>query len=444
MAVKSSTEQYGANLYEDEYQLEERPQWLSQFSQEDFAILAQGRRDIMARIGLECRIAEATMEFRDETEVEDGHLMTEAELSIYQITISAGRTATEFVDEVIGLHHDPNSPLHIDQTGHHWSEDSMEKWRDNRIIDLQYFTIQQMREGHTTQYGFAIMTRQAIEQIHETVGDTPIVEIGAGNGWLAHEMNEHGLTVFPTDPVQIKRNKYAVGEEHMPVERLDGREALQKYPDASMMWSWPEMSAYVRNVMTAFHGKHLIYIGENGDGCTGPQEDIVVTMEGRYREAGHIYIPSFPSVNDNVNILERIDYDILPPEQNAPIYQTPWDQHLRRDDLDDILRNDIRPDLAERIAEAAWEEDRIPGGMDETKEETLRRNLGFSIPHIARATISDAMQHGTPELRGQLQEAIQGSEDDWAEARVVDIIRLAEASTERIIEMEKAIWSRDE
>ena len=223
------------------------------------------------------------------------------------------------------------------------------------------------------------------------------------------------------------------------MERLDGMAALKQHPDCDLLWSWPQMEDYVPQVMRAFQGKHLVYIGENGYGCTGPREDIAVTMEGRYRDAGRHSIPSFPGINDNIHILERIDYELEPAGRNSGEYPADWGEQIQARDLDRILQGPVSQDLAERIAEAALNEGRIQRELHETPEENLRRNLDFSIPHIARATVSDAMRYGNPELRDRLENALlenEIQEREWAEARVEEICRMADHPAQRIIRRE--------
>ena len=398
--------------------------------------------DSLEMLTLESRIARAALGFRDEVEIPDEPGMTDSERSMQRIMRASGKAACDFMDEVIRLHHDPQNPLRIDPTaGGRLSEDSdLERWRNYNIAGLQTLAVREAREEYTREYGFPVVTGEAIEKIRKAVGDNPIVEIGAGNGWLARELCERGLTVHPTDPTSLEENEYGLGlTEHMPVEKLDGLEALDQYPDCDLLWSWPQMASYVPEVMKSFRGKHLIYIGENGYGCTGPREDIVVTMEGHYRETGWNPLPSFPSVNDNLYILERIDYKLEPPSRDPGKYQTSWGEHIQAQDLDRILEGEIDEDLAARIAEAAFRERRINQQTSETQEENLRQNMEFSIPHIARATVSDAMRYGSAGLREQLETELletDTTEREWAEARILEIQQMAALPAEWVIQRE--------
>ena len=447
MSSRHPAEQYGPQDYDDDWEddegLEAVPEWLTAFGKEDFELMAGGiRADIIDRLRLQGRIAEEAVQFQAEADLPDHPGMTGAEESMIRIVLAAGRAATEFVDETLRRHHDPGNPLRIDPTAAHRARDEndLDTWRAHSIIGLQHYCVREARTEHTERYGFAIVTGEAIEAIREAVGDTPIVEIGAGNAWLARELCERGLTVFPTDPAPLERNEYRLGgKEHMPVERLDGFEALEAHPDCDLLWSWPQMQGYVPEVMRRFQGKHLAYIGENGHGCTGPREDIVVTMEGRYRDTGRVPLPSFPEVNDNLYILERIDYELEPAGRDSGEYPAGWGEQIQAHDLDRVLQGPVSQDLAERIVEAALNEGRIQRELHETGEENLRRNLEFSIPHIARATVSDAMRYGNPELRDSLEDELLENdiqEREWAEARVDEICRMAEHPAERIIRRE--------
>ena len=268
MPDRRSAESYGhADEYEDEYEdwdeqeaLETVPEWLAALPQEDFELMSRGYlADIRGRFRVQGRIALEAERLQGEMELPpDRPGMTQAEEELYRIAMAAGRAAGEFVDESLRRHHDPDNPLRIDPTETHRvrDENDLETWRDQSILGLLQYCVQEARAGHTEQYGFAVMTGEAIECIREAVQDTPLVEIGAGNGWLARELNERGISVHPTDPAEIQRNDHALGgREHMPVERLDGFQALAKYPDHDLLWSWPQMHGYVPEVMKRFQGK---------------------------------------------------------------------------------------------------------------------------------------------------------------------------------------------
>ena len=400
------------------------------------------RANIMDRLKLQGRIAGEAVRFKQDAELPDRPGMTGAEEDMYRIILASGRAAAEFVDETLRRHQDPGNPLRIDPTAAYrvGDENDLDTWWVHSIIGLQHYCVREARTEHTERYGFAVVTGEAIEAIQEAVGDTPIVEIGAGNGWLARELSERGLTVFPTDPAPLERNEYRLGrKEHMPVERLDGFQALEAHPDCDLLWSWPQMQGYVPEVMRRFQGKHLAYIGENGHGCTGPREDIVVTMEGRYRDTGRVLLPSFPEVNDNLYILERIDYDLAPAGQEAEEYRPPWPDQIGQGDLDDLLAGRPLEDLAGRIAEAAAREDRIDGYPGEPAGDVLRRNLDFSIPHIIRCTVSDAMRCAEPRLRDRLEDRLllEGRDErEWAEASIRELTTLAAPAALRIIRRE--------
>ena len=456
MAPRPTAEQYGSIHHEDvsfeEVDLDdesfaqldfwktwekETPEWLSRFDEADFRTFAAGDGGVMERIRIELRVAQAARELYEKTRAPEDRDMTGAECNIHRITSATGQAAEEFVEETIRRHHDPADPLRVSLRMGYRDLDSLEQWREYQTLSLRSLSETEMRDSHTARYGFAIVTAEAIEWVREQTGGGPMVEIGAGNGWLAREMNERGITVHPTDPNPLGSTGYHLGTtEHMPVEQFDGNQALDAHPDCNMMWSWPEMRAYVPEVMRRFQGKHLLYIGEYGDGCTGPQEDLVVTTEGRYRNAGRYGLRSFPGVNDNIHLLERIDYNLQPAGRDPGEYPLPWEEHIRAGDLDDILQGTNQQDLAERIALAALEENRLKQDWEEDPRESLRRNLEFSIPHIARCTVSDAMRYGRAELRDRLEDRLLEQdldEEEWAGRRVRELAGLALENTEALI-----------
>ena len=387
---------------------------------------------------------EAAAEFRDQAAVPESAGMTGAELNFHRIRAASQRATLELADEILRRHQDGQDPLRIQPRAGFWQEPTVERWRKNLIQEFEHFNEREMRDEHIEAYGFAVMTQDAMEWLRKTIGDDPIVEIGAGNGWLAREMNHHGFTVHPTDPLAPHESHYGLGPRMLtPVERLDGLQAIKKYPDCNMLWSWPEMRDYVESVMRAFTGKYLVYIGEDGNGCTGPHRDMVVTMGGHYRETGQYDLPNFPGIHDRMHVLERIDYH-LEPRQPEPAGSRPAPAPeggiIRPDDLNDILMGRMAPDLAERLAQAGhrWQ---VTEEDEDQEGGNLRRNVEFSIMQTVRCAVSDAMRYGDPGLRTDLTERLllrQQDEREWAEQTIQAITGFTRDAVERYVAQENA------
>ena len=99
------------------------------------------------------------------------------------------------------------------------------------------------RDSQIDRFCFSIMTSEAIDWMKDHLGDAPLVQVGAGTGYLAHEMQTRGIEVNPTEPRtrDSGENYWLKGErpDWTEIEACDGREALQRYPASDLLWSWP-------------------------------------------------------------------------------------------------------------------------------------------------------------------------------------------------------------
>ena len=123
-----------------------------------------------------------------------------------------------------------------------------------------------MRPRFIKKFGFTVVTSETINWIKQWAGDGPYVEIGAGNGYLAKELNQSGFAVFPTDQNPLNMNDYALGNvTHMEVERYDGLDALHEYQAYDVLWSWPQPHPSTAEILRNITDRKLVYIGDLQD-----------------------------------------------------------------------------------------------------------------------------------------------------------------------------------
>ena len=164
-----------------------------------------------------------------------------------------------------------------------------------------------LRDAFISRFGFAVLTGRAISRLIGLVGeDTRIVEVGAGSGYWASELQAEGLDVRATDPgdmadmwAGLRPNEYGV------VEGLTGVEAVEEYgPDHTLMMVWPAMDSWPAETLEAYGGDRLILCGEDRDGCTGTDR-LFDILEAGWNEVGRIGIPRFPRVFDSLTVWKR-------------------------------------------------------------------------------------------------------------------------------------------
>ena len=403
----------------------EKPNWLRMFSDEELTALGERYGNHTLEFSAKIRIGKLIRAQSSHTPVQDEETMTEAETHQCRVEQATENIVEKIVEEIRERLHDESRKVQFD-----FEEGQNEQqWIAYKQQDIQQGMNYILREEHIERYGFPIITMEAIDWIKETVGDTPLVEIGAGNAYLSYEMQKQGIDVVATDPYTLDNTGYGLGrKQHTEVESLDAIQAFEQYPEKSVIWSWPEKERYVDEAFQAFRGERLIYIGENDDSCTGPSENIVYAMNGEYREIGEYYIPSFIGVRDNITIVERIDYEISENENNES-FNSQWKQ-IGQNDLNQVMLNDIPPEIIEHILAEAAEHRFISRGYPETQSEHNQRNIEFSISHITKTIVSDAMKFADHELQQQVIGEIEAkgtNQQDWANEKVQAII---EATTE--------------
>lgn len=401
---------------------EDRPQWLNRFSEEEFAALADERTWSIKSLEAKVKIARITHQNMQEPDDQDSRSMTQAEAYQERLIHESKEAVQHIINEIQTRDHDSNSPVHIDRE----KNESMDQWAVKTSNEILHHICFAMRDDYTSKYGFPIITDQAIHWIAEQTNNAPMIEIGAGNGYLSKEMQERGIDVIPTDPSEVDQNHYRLGRiEHVPIEKLDSIQALEKYPEHSAVWSWPEPEHYVKDTMQRFSGKHLVYIGEYGDGCTGPQQDLYITLEGDYREKGHCYIPSYPGNHDNIYVMERIDYEVYQPgRQEEHPHQS---DHISTQDLNNILAG--KTGEVETVRHILDEANSISGRFDEgmerrTDSEIYIDYIDRAIHYAAKPIVSDAMRYAGEEPRSDLLSHLEQNgitQEEWAKQTIQTI-----------------------
>ena len=164
-----------------------------------------------------------------------------------------------------------------------------------------------LRDAFIARFGFAVLTGRAIDKLIDLVGrDARIVEVGAGSGYWAAELQAAGMDVRATDPGEmdamwsgLRPNEYGV------VEGLTGVEAVEEYgPDYTLMMVWPQMDSWPADTLAAYRGDQLILVGEDRDGCTGTDR-LFDILEAGWEEVGRVGIPRFPRVFDSLTVWRR-------------------------------------------------------------------------------------------------------------------------------------------
>ena len=182
---------------------------------------------------------------------------------------------------------------------------NLRPWKTVEIKAISRIVLKEIRPSYNQRYGFPVITKDFIKWINRNLGKGPFVEVGAGNAYFSYELIKRGFQVVATDPYEIKQNRYDIGEKtYTAMEIMGGIQAVQKYRSYDLIWSWPTTEPHTHETLEAFEGKHLLYIGDKSNGCTGSHRFHEILQE-EFNLIDTYNLPNFPTVNDNAYIFRR-------------------------------------------------------------------------------------------------------------------------------------------
>ena len=131
----------------------------------------------------------------------------------------------------------------------------------------------EMRRTLTRKFAFSIPSRKIIDQL---VPLGPFVEVGAGTGYWAYELQQSGADIIATDRFVGDDRTFNFEREWLPIEELSAKRAAKLYADRTLFIAWPDdfnqRRGWSDDALEAYQragGKRVVYIGESAGGCTG-------------------------------------------------------------------------------------------------------------------------------------------------------------------------------
>lgn len=145
-------------------------------------------------------------------------------------------------------------------------------------------------------FAFAIPSPAAVRKIADL---GTIVEIGAGTGYWAKLLSDHGATVRAFDDGSWKLPK-----RWYPVKRGGAISAGRVEADALLLCWPPYKKRMARIALNAFRGSRVAYVGEGGWGCTG-DDGFHEELDRDWDLLDEVRIPQWVGVHDRLYIYER-------------------------------------------------------------------------------------------------------------------------------------------
>lgn len=136
-------------------------------------------------------------------------------------------------------------------------------WRGRRLTmgDLDETTgLSAERWEFIRRFCFAVPTKEALDTME---AHQPLLEIGAGSGAWARLLSLRGVDIIATDSMS---HDYGHGHGTLfPVERLQGKTAVRRYPERNVFCAWPTLShTWPRQAVRAMRpGRYLFVVRED-------------------------------------------------------------------------------------------------------------------------------------------------------------------------------------
>ncbi len=189
----------------------------------------------------------------------------------------------------------------------------------------------EMRNYSIANYAFAIPTEEALNRIrHWSPGG--VVEIGAGTGYWADALDQHGVDVeaFDIEPAPSAANTWFAGTPPWyPVQRADhnvagehpGRTLLIVWPTKNEVWAAAALERY-----DEAGGSCVAYVGEGPGGRTGDDvfhallgelvtcvqctygsmtSPCICSVTARWSRSETIVLPHWTGYDDNLHLYTR-------------------------------------------------------------------------------------------------------------------------------------------
>lgn len=125
------------------------------------------------------------------------------------------------------------------------------------------------RQSLAARYAWSIISPGDVTWMTEQLNGRAVVEIGAGTGYWAWQLEQVGVDVAAYDPNPVREdNSYCKAGPYTTVLRDDAT-AVKHHQDRALLMVWPPYGGeHARHALSLYKGDLLIYAGEPWGGCT--------------------------------------------------------------------------------------------------------------------------------------------------------------------------------
>jgi hypothetical protein len=153
-----------------------------------------------------------------------------------------------------------------------------------------------LRDEAVSEFGFPIPCRELLDALERY---QPIVEIGAGTGYMTMLMRYRGIDVIGTD-AGYGFPKFTVGTYDPMQMRLQGKTAVRRYRDRTVFCSWPTLEhTWFRQALRAMRiGQRIISVEEDACG----EQTTWDYRDGTFKHEATIPLPAWNFMNDRAGV----------------------------------------------------------------------------------------------------------------------------------------------
>lgn len=154
----------------------------------------------------------------------------------------------------------------------------------------------QLRDEWVSRFGFAIPCAELLDELAK---HAPIVEVGAGTGYMTRLLRHRGIDVIGSDP-GLGGHGFEVGALDDRQLRAGAKIMAGRHPDRVVFCSWPTYKAmWFRQMLQAMKvGQKLVVIRE--DACA--EESAWEYLDACFDKEATIDIPAFEHMNDYASV----------------------------------------------------------------------------------------------------------------------------------------------
>lgn len=158
------------------------------------------------------------------------------------------------------------------------------------------------RDEGIKRFSFAIPDEKALQLI---VAQGPILELGCGTGYWAHELRLLGCDVIAVDIAPYSCVNTKPEKLWSAAMAVDARQAVRDHgADRALLMVWPSIDKpWSHRALVAYEGSTVIHVGEWG-GCTGTPE-LYDALDRDFEVVEEHAIPQWCAINDYMAVLRR-------------------------------------------------------------------------------------------------------------------------------------------